>query len=314
MLDLNGFHQRSVISNPVPKGFAIKGCLSAVFSPQNSKVNHVTSPDAPPAAAALPPPLPVKSREARPQEPPSPTLWRPADAPSDSPPPLARSSTARVSFREPISSCYSLEEDEDDEEGELQQARSSQQDVDEGKGSSGNPLHLQDGVPPQMDLLGEEELPSVESVLVYCCSQKYEAYPSINLHASSSLIPSSTQMDSLPGEVGAGAASLKTRFSTREQRGAVGAPSPPGLGWTPWNQEERKAGISRNPMAPRLLPSKPAGTNTKTAAPPVPHHQTLRKRAISWDNPYRCPLSSENISLRRAERGSGGGRGSETGG
>lgn len=154
----------SVISNPVWKGFAIKGSLSAVFSPQNSNVNHVTPPDAPAAAAAaatLPPPLPFKSREARPQEPPSPTLWRPAQAPSDSPPRLTRSSAARVSFREPISSCYSLDEDEDDKEEELQQVRSSQQDVDEE-----NPRHLQEGIPPQMDLLGEEELSSVESILI----------------------------------------------------------------------------------------------------------------------------------------------------
>ncbi|TWW57061.1 Prickle planar cell polarity protein 3 [Takifugu flavidus] len=107
-------------------GFAIKGPLSAVFSPQNSNVNH---------------------------EPPSPTLRRPADAPPDSPPPLTRSGTARVSFREPISSCYSLDEDEGDKEEELQQVHSSQQDTDEEKGALGNPPHLREGVPPQMDLL-----------------------------------------------------------------------------------------------------------------------------------------------------------------
>lgn len=138
-----------------------------MFSPQNSNVNHVTSPDAPPAAATtLPPPLPVKSREARPQEPPLPTLWRPADAPSASPPTLTRSSTARVSFREPISSCYSLDEDEDDKEEALQQVHSSQQDTDEEKGALGNTLHLQEGISSQMDLLGEEELSSVESILI----------------------------------------------------------------------------------------------------------------------------------------------------
>lgn len=132
-----------------------------MFAPQNANVNHVTSPDAPAAAAAvaaLPPPLPVKSREARPAEPPSPPLWRPADAPSDSPPPLTRSSTARVSFREPISSCYSLDGGEDDGEEELQGVRGSQQDTDEEAGASGDPLHLQEGIPPQMELLGEEEL------------------------------------------------------------------------------------------------------------------------------------------------------------
>lgn len=139
--------------------FSYKGSPSAVFAPQNSNVNHVTSPDAPPAAVAtLPPPLPVKSRDARPLEPPSPPLWRPADAPSDSPPPLTRSSTARVSFREPISSCYSLDGEEDDGGEELQGVRGGQPDTDEETGASGDPLHLQEGVPPQMDLLGEEEL------------------------------------------------------------------------------------------------------------------------------------------------------------
>lgn len=143
-------------SSPVSKGFAIKASLSAVFSPQNSNVTHVTLPAAPPAATStLPPPLPVKSREAGAQERPSPTLWRPADAPSDSPPALTRSSTARVSFREPISSCYSLDEDEDDKGEELPGVCSSQQEIDEEKGALGNTLHLQEGIPPQMDLLGE---------------------------------------------------------------------------------------------------------------------------------------------------------------
>lgn len=71
----------------------------------------------------------------------------------------------RVSFREPISSCYSLDEDEDDKEEALQQVHSSQQDTDE-KGALGNTLHLQEGISSQMDLLGEEELSSVESILI----------------------------------------------------------------------------------------------------------------------------------------------------
>lgn len=123
-------------------------------------------------------------------------------------------------------------------------------------------------------------------------------------------------MDSLTvsevcGEVGTGAPSPRTRISTREQSGAIGARGRPGLGWTPWREE----GTSRDPRTPRPLPSKPQSTITKTAAPPVPHHQTLRKKAISWDNPYLCPRSSGNIRLRRAqaERRSKGGRCSETG-
>lgn len=290
-----------------------------MFSPQNSNVYHVTSPDAPPATTStLPPPLPVKSRDARPQEPLSPTLRRPGDAPSGSPPSLTRSSTARVSFREPISSCWSLDENKDGKEEELQEVNGNQQDEDEEEGSLGR---MQKGIPPQMDLLGEEELRSIESILIcliYCCRQKYEPYTSINHHDSSSFIPSSTQMDSLTArkgcsEVGTGAVSPRTRFFTREQRGATGARSPPGLGWTPWNKG-KKTGIRRNPTTPHVLRSKPARTNTKTPVPPVPHHQIRRKKVISWDNPYRCPLSSENISLRRAERRSRGGRCSEIGG
>lgn len=295
------------------KSFTIKGSLSAVFSPQNSNVNHVTPPA---ATSALPPPLPVKSRDARAQEPPpSPTLRRPADAPSGSPPSLTRSSTARVSFREPISSCWSLDEDEDGKEEELQEADGNQQDEDEEEGSLGR--MLQKGIPPQMDLLGEEELWSVESILI-CLIYKYETYTSINHHDSSSLIPSSTQMDSLTARkgcsgVGTGAVSPRTRFSTREQRGATGARSPPGLGWTPWNKE-KKTGTGRNPTTPHVLRSKPASTNTKTPVPPVPRRRIRRKKVISLDNPYRCPLSSENISLRRAERRSRGGRCREIGG
>lgn len=145
-----------------------------------------------------------------------------------------------------------------------------------------------------------------------CCGHKYDAYTSINLHDSPSLIPSPTQMDSLTGrkvcgEVGTGAASLTARFSTR---GAIGARRPPGLGWTPWSEEERKTGTSRTATPPRLSPSETAGTSTKTAAPPAPRHRTLRKRAISWDSPSRCPPSSDNTSPRR----SGGGRSGQTGG
>lgn len=143
-----------------------------------------------------------------------------------------------------------------------------------------------------------------------------EASTNIHLLEASSSIPSSTQMDSLTvsevcGEAGTVAPSPQTRLSTPEQSGAIGARGPPGLSWTPWSEE----GTSGDPTTPRPLPSNPARTNTKTAVPPVPHHQTLRKKAISWDSPYLCPLSSGNISLRRAqaERKSKGGTCSETG-
>lgn len=125
--------------------------LSAVFPPQNNlHISPDTSPDNP---STLPPPLPVKSRDLAPHESP-----RPGDRPSDSPPPLCRSGTARVSFREPISSSYSVDEDEEENEEELQEDEDNQPDEDEVEGGFGSRLNLQKGIPPQMDLLGEKRL------------------------------------------------------------------------------------------------------------------------------------------------------------
>lgn len=134
--------------------------LSLVFPPQKiSHVNQVisfdSSPLSPDNCPALPPPLPIKSRGLMPQDLPHSALSQAEDGPSDSPPPLTRGSTARVSFREPISSSYSVEEDED-EDGLLQEVEENQQDVDEEEeGGFGSRLRLQKGVPPQMDLLGK---------------------------------------------------------------------------------------------------------------------------------------------------------------
>lgn len=263
-----------------------------MFSPQNSNVNQAASADPPPAPApapTLPPPLPVKSRDARPHE---------SSAPADSPPPpLTRSGTARVSFREPISSSYSLDEDDDEEEPREVGGNQQGEEEEEALGEKGR---LYKGVPPQMDLLGEEEL---------CCSLNSEAY----ITNMSPLIPSPTQMVSLISEVGTGAVSPRSRFSTLEQRGAIVARGPPDLGWMPWSGGARKTEVT---ATPHPLPSNPASTNMKTAAPPAPHHQTLRRRAISWDSPYLCPLSSENINPGRApaKGRNGRGRSSETGG
>lgn len=95
-----------------------------------------------------------------PQESPPPNLPQPEDRPSDSPPPLSRSGTARVSFREPISSSYSVDEDEDEDENEEepQEGGENQQDEDEVEGGFGSRLNLQKGIPPQMDLLGKKRL------------------------------------------------------------------------------------------------------------------------------------------------------------
>lgn len=135
--------------------------LSSANPPQkNSHVNKLISPDSPPLPldnpSVLPPPLPMKSRDLLPRDSPSPKLQQPEDRPCDSPPLLTRSNTARVSFREPISSSYSMDEDEDEDENKegLQEGEENQEDEDEGEGGFGSRLHLKKGVPPHMDLLG----------------------------------------------------------------------------------------------------------------------------------------------------------------
>ncbi|XP_034731439.1 prickle-like protein 2 isoform X2 [Etheostoma cragini] len=128
-----------------------------VFPPQ--KNSHIISPESPPLLPSnptvLPPPLPVKSRDLMPRDSPPPNLPQPGDRASDSPPPLSRTGTARVSFREPISSSYSVDEDEDEDgnEEELREGVENQQEEDEVEGGFGSRLHLQKGIPPQMDLL-----------------------------------------------------------------------------------------------------------------------------------------------------------------
>uniref|UniRef100_A0A3Q1JN42 Prickle homolog 3 n=2 Tax=Anabas testudineus TaxID=64144 RepID=A0A3Q1JN42_ANATE len=128
--------------------------LSSVFPQKNLRVISPDSPPLPPNnTSMLPPPLPIKSRDSMPQDSPPPNLAQPEDRPCDSPPPLTRSGTARVSFREPISSSYSV--DEDDNEEELQEGEENQQDEDEVEGGFGSRLQLQKGIQPQMDVLGK---------------------------------------------------------------------------------------------------------------------------------------------------------------
>ncbi|XP_071401952.1 prickle-like protein 2 [Centroberyx affinis] len=132
-----------------------------VFLPQKSsvsQVNHLVPPESPPLPPSIPPPLPTKSRDLTPRDSPPPSLPQPEDGPSDTPTPqFSRSGTARVSFREPISSSYSVDEDEDDDEEENEEERAegeeNQPDEDEMEGGFGRRLHLQKGIPPQMDLL-----------------------------------------------------------------------------------------------------------------------------------------------------------------
>ncbi|XP_077369462.1 uncharacterized protein prickle3 isoform X2 [Festucalex cinctus] len=106
-----------------------------------------------------PPPIPVKSRDlALPQDSSPLTAPQPEDSPPGSPPPLSRSGTARVSFREPISSSYSVEEDEEEEHREEPQEnddspQEEDEEEEEEEGGFRRRLHLQKGIPPQMDLL-----------------------------------------------------------------------------------------------------------------------------------------------------------------
>ncbi|XP_016891617.1 prickle-like protein 2 isoform X2 [Cynoglossus semilaevis] len=125
------------------------------FPPQTEpQVNHHVSPDSPlHPPPTLPPPLPVKTRDSILRSSPPPNLRPPEGGPSDSPPLLTRSSTARVSFREPISSSYSVDEDEGEDEEEEEEAEENQEVEEEMVGGFGSRLQLQKGLPVQMDLL-----------------------------------------------------------------------------------------------------------------------------------------------------------------
>ncbi|XP_062854680.1 prickle planar cell polarity protein 3 isoform X2 [Trichomycterus rosablanca] len=92
--------------------------------------------------------LPVLSPDSTPPEPqPSPTAPR-----------FGRSSTARVSFREPISSSYSMDEEDGEEEVEVApdggtEGEGEHDEEDEADGGLGRRLQHRAGMPPQMDLL-----------------------------------------------------------------------------------------------------------------------------------------------------------------
>ncbi|XP_034028885.1 prickle planar cell polarity protein 3 isoform X2 [Thalassophryne amazonica] len=124
---------------------------------QAPHVSHLIPPESPHLLPSnpsnLPPPPPTKSRDFITRNSPSPVLPDPDNRPCDSPPPLSRSGAARVSFREPISSSYSVEEEEDENEEEPQVGDEKQCDGDEMEQGLRGRLHQQKGVPPQIDLL-----------------------------------------------------------------------------------------------------------------------------------------------------------------
>lgn len=140
----------------------MKGLLPQRNSPS---VTGLSSPaDSPPLHLAsspnLPPPLPLKSHDCSSKAPLPSILPQLESSPSDPPALQARSGTARVSFREPISCSYSLELDEDENENEEEEEEEAQgegeddqPDEEELNGGFGRRLHLQKGIPPQMDLL-----------------------------------------------------------------------------------------------------------------------------------------------------------------
>ncbi|XP_029975724.1 prickle planar cell polarity protein 3 isoform X2 [Salarias fasciatus] len=153
-LQLNGLtNSRKTSANKDCRNWVEKtNQVMQAFPPQtNSHIHQRVSPDSPP----VPPPLPVKSRDLTPGEAPPASLPQQEIRPPDSPPPLTRSSTARVSFREPISSSYSVEEDEDEDgnEEEPNEGEENEPEEEEQQGGFGSRLHLRKGIPPQMDLL-----------------------------------------------------------------------------------------------------------------------------------------------------------------
>ncbi|XP_056129311.1 prickle planar cell polarity protein 3 [Lampris incognitus] len=124
-----------------------------------SQANPLRPSDSAPLPPNLPPPLPSKSRDLMSLDSPSPNPPQPDDRPPNTPPTLVRSGTARVSFREPISCSYTVEDDdeEEDDEEENEEGRAEGEedhpDEDEPEGGFGRRLHLHKGIPPQMDLL-----------------------------------------------------------------------------------------------------------------------------------------------------------------
>uniref|UniRef100_A0A8K9XSS0 Prickle homolog 3 n=1 Tax=Oncorhynchus mykiss TaxID=8022 RepID=A0A8K9XSS0_ONCMY len=84
-----------------------------------------------------------------------PSLHQPEPSPPDPSPQSSRSGTTRVSFREPISCSYSVDEEEEEEEEEEERREGDEEQAEEEDGGFGSRLHMQRGIPPQMDLLGK---------------------------------------------------------------------------------------------------------------------------------------------------------------
>ncbi|XP_026867999.2 prickle planar cell polarity protein 3 [Electrophorus electricus] len=168
MVELNGYAE----FGPFPPSCTSRGTSTANDSEtlrENSSVgvpsqpspstmfdflNHTDSfPPPPPPIFIGPDDLPVVPPDTSEPEPP----------PSPHDPPMARSSTTRVSFREPISCSYSMEEifddeEEVDEEGKRREEDRGEQEEEEEEeeedvGALGRRLRYRAGIRPQIDLL-----------------------------------------------------------------------------------------------------------------------------------------------------------------
>uniref|UniRef100_A0A8C7PXQ2 Prickle homolog 3 n=1 Tax=Oncorhynchus mykiss TaxID=8022 RepID=A0A8C7PXQ2_ONCMY len=139
-------------SRPPLRSFIYLSFFPVFPPPKNSSLpaslNHPSPADPPP----LPAPLPTKSRDLMAK----PNLHQPEPSPPDHSPQSFRSGTVRVSFREPISCSYSVNEEEEEEEDEERGEKEEEQvEWEEEDGGFGRRLHMEKGIPPQMDLLGK---------------------------------------------------------------------------------------------------------------------------------------------------------------
>ncbi|XP_030641048.1 prickle planar cell polarity protein 3 [Chanos chanos] len=128
----------------------VKDCENWVERNSAEYVYENSFDDTPCRIDDLPPPPPflLEPLDSTVLTPPSVTQPEP---PAPAPPPGR--SAARVSFREPISCSYSVEEDEEEEEEEEKEEKDEEQEGEEPMGDLGRRLRLRAGIRPQMDLL-----------------------------------------------------------------------------------------------------------------------------------------------------------------
>ena len=283
--------------------------LSSAFPPHKPPlVNPVVQPDSSPLAVSnpsiLPPPLPVKTRDLIPSESHPPDLRHLEDGPADPAPPLARSGTARVSFREPISSSYSVdvEEEEEENEEELREGEDGQQVEEEVEGGFGSRLNLQKGIPPQMDLLGKQKFQSEIWTWI-----KYGNKLDFVLFSSNQTDPRT--ISGIWGEGGIVAVSRRTRVSIRAQRGRTrhSRTERPQLDTLDWRGEKDPDGrgcshVSSLSLQPGHYKHEDSCSTCSSSS------DSEEGRLLPGDSRSLCPPSSGSSRPRRARTGRGGRR------